>query len=266
MVQSAAAPAIGGLLEQTLAGTHRDPANRARDRYRHPKETLEFMGLRPDMTVVEIWPAAGWYTEILAPIVREAGNYYGAIFVLGPDSPEYQRKTQQGFLDKLKGNPDLYGHVKLTEMGAGLMDIAPAGSADLVLTFRNVHNWMKGGFVQDAFKAFYTTLKPGGALGIVEHRARPGTPIERMIDSGYVTEEQVMAYAQEAGFTLEEKSEINANPADSTNHPRGVWSLPPGFALCRELKPGPEADACRTPWQAIGESDRMTLRFRKPAK
>ncbi|MBI2992732.1 MAG: class I SAM-dependent methyltransferase [Gammaproteobacteria bacterium] len=264
MLSSAAAPATGSLLEQALAATHRDAANRERDRYRHPKETLEFMGLRPGMTVVEIWPAAGWYTEILAPFVRDAGQYYGAIFVLTAESPEYQHGIQAAFLDKLKGTPALYDRVKLTEMGAGRMDIAPAGSADLVLTFRNVHNWMKGGFVQNAFKAFYTTLKPGGVLGVVEHRARPGTPLQQMIDSGYVTEEQVIAYAREAGFALEEKSEINANAADSTNHPRGVWTLPPGFALCRELKPGPEADACKKPWQEIGESDRMTLRFRKP--
>lgn len=264
--QTVRAQTADSLLDQAIAAGHRDPANRERDRYRHPKETLSFFGLRPDMTVVEIWPAAGWYTEILAPLLRDKGTYYAATFVLTADTPEYTRNTQQAFLDKIAGSPQLYDRVKVRQMGAGSMNIAPAGSADLVLTFRNVHNWMKAGFAQDAFKAFYQTLKPGGVLGVVEHRAKPGSTMQQMIDSGYVTEDQVIAYAKEAGFALEEKSEINANAADTKDHPRGVWTLPPGFALCREVKPGPELDACKKPWQAIGESDRMTLRFRKPAK
>ena len=252
--------------DQAIASAHRDPANRERDRYRHPKETLSFFGLKPDMTVVEIWPAAGWYTEILAPLLRDKGTYYAATFMLTADTPEYTRNTQQAFLDKIAKSPDLYDRVKVTQMGAGSLNIAPAGSADLVLTFRNVHNWMKAGFAQDAFKAFYQTLKPGGVLGVVEHRAKPGSTPQQMIDTGYVTEDQVIAYAKEAGLVLEDKSDVNANPADNKDHPQGVWTLPPGFALCRDLKAGPELDECKGPWQAIGESDRMTLRFRKPAK
>ena len=268
MVESAAAPpqTADSALEQAIAAGHRDPANRERDRYRHPQATLSFFGIKPDMTVVEIWPAAGWYTEILAPLLRDKGTYYAATFMLTADTPEYTRNTQQAFLDKIAKSPDLYDRVKITQMGAGTMNIAPAGSADLVLTFRNVHNWMKAGFAQDAFKAFYQTLKPGGVLGVVEHRAKPGSTPQQMIDSGYVTVDQVIAYAKEAGLVLEDKSEVNANPADTKDHPQGVWTLPPGFALCRDLKPGPELDECRKPWRAIGESDRMTLRFRKQAK
>lgn len=262
----AMAETIDSLLDRAIAGEHRDPANRERDGYRHPKETLKFMGLQPGMTVVEIWPAAGWYTEILAPVLREGGTYYGAIFVLTADTPEYTRVTQQGFLDRIGKRPDVYDRVNITEMGPGRMHIAPAGSADLVLTFRNVHNWMKGGFAPEAFKAFYTALKPGGALGIVEHRAAPGTSVERMVESGYVTEDQVIAFAREAGFALEERAEINANAADTKDYPQGVWTLPPGFALCRNMEAGPEQDACKQKYRAIGESDRMTLRFRKSAE
>lgn len=252
-------------LGEAIAGPHRDPANVARDVYRHPKETLEFFGLDPTMTVVEVWPARGWYTEILAPVLRDKGVYYAATFVINEGSNDYQRGIHNGYLAMLKGSPDLYGKVQLTELGAGRMEIAPAGAADLVLTFRNVHNWMKAGFVDEAFAAFFRSLKPAGVLGIVEHRAKPGASIERMIESGYVTEEHVIALAKKAGFVLEERSEINANSADTTDHPRGVWTLPPGFALCRDAAPGPAQDECRAPWKAIGESDRMTLRFRKPA-
>ena len=252
------------IIDQAITAGHRDPIFKSRDRYRHPGETLKFFGLRPDMSVVEIWPAAGWYTEILAPVLRDSGTYHAATFVLTPESSEYQRGIHSKFLEKVKAAPDLYGKVKLTELGPGRMEIAPAGSADLVLTFRNVHNWMKGGFAEDAFKSFHAALKPGGVLGVVEHRAKPGTPMQKMIDSGYVTEEQVISLASAAGFKLEEKSEINANAADTTQHERGVWTLPPAFALCREVPPGPEQDKCRQPWEAIGESDRMTLRFRKP--
>jgi predicted methyltransferase len=265
LASAAGAADATALLDGAVAGSHRDPANRARDAYRHPKETLGFFGVGPNMAVVEIWPASGWYTEILAPLLRGQGTFYAAVFVLNDRTPEYQRGIQARFLEKLRGSPDLYDRVQLTEMGPGSMSIAPDGSADVVLTFRNVHNWMKGGFAPDAFAAFFRSLKPGGVLGVVEHRARPGTPLDKMIESGYVTEEHVIALAKDAGFMLEERSEINANPADSTEHPRGVWTLPPAFAMCREVAPGPEQDACMKPYQAIGESDRMTLRFRKPA-
>jgi predicted methyltransferase len=260
-----AAADTAALLDAAVAGAHRSPANRARDVYRHPAETLRFFGLESGQTVVEIWPAAGWYSEILAPVLREKGTYYAAVFVLTDQTPEYQRNIQGAFLAKLKAGPELYDRVQLTELGAGRMDIAPAGAADLVLTFRNVHNWMKAGFADEAFAAFFRSLKPGGVLGVVEHRAKPGTPLEKMIESGYVTEEHVIALAARAGFVLEARSEINANPADTTDHPLGVWTLPPAMAKCREIAPGPAQDECRKPYQAIGESDRMTLRFRKPA-
>lgn len=264
-IHSVPATAGGSSLEAAIAGAHRDPANRARDLHRHPRETLEFFGLKPEQSVVEIWPAAGWYTEILAPVLRDHGRLHVAVFVLGDQSPEYQRRIQAAFLDRLKTVPEIYDRVQVSEMGAGSMEVAPAASADLVLTFRNVHNWMKAGFAPDAFAAFFRALKPGGALGVVEHRAKPGTSLEKMIESGYVTEQEVIRLATAAGFVLEERSEINANPRDTTEHPQGVWSLPPAMAGCRQLPEGAEQESCRSTYQQIGESDRMTLRFRKPA-
>ena len=264
LAASLSLPAGAASLDAAISGAHRDPANVARDAYRHPKETLEFLGLQPGMTVVEIWPAAGWYTEILAPVLRGTGSLYAATFVLTDESGEYRRRIHNGFLSKLESRPDIYDGVQLTGFGPGKTDIAPAGSADLVLTFRNVHNWMKEGFADDAFAAFFRSLKPGGALGVVEHRAKPGTSLEKMIESGYVTEEHVIALASKAGFVLEQRSEVNANPDDTADHPRGVWTLPPAFATCREVAAGPAQDECRKPWAAVGESDRMTLRFRKP--
>jgi predicted methyltransferase len=266
LVAATCIPGAGATsLGEAVAGAHRDPANVARDVYRHPRETLEFLGLDPAMTVVEVWPARGWYTEILAPVLRDKGAYYAATFVINEASNNYQRGIHSGYLAMLKDKPELYGKVQLTELGAGRTEIAPAGTADLVLTFRNVHNWMKDGYVDEVFAGFFRSLKPGGVLGIVEHRAKPGTSLEKMIESGYVTEDHVIALAKKAGFVLEDRSEINANPADTADHPRGVWTLPPGFALCRDVAPGPRQDECRAPWTAIGESDRMTLRFRKPA-
>lgn len=255
------------LLDQVIAGDHRDAVNRARDQYRHPKQTLQFFGLEPGMTVVEIWPGAGWYTEILAPVLRESGTFYGAAFAITDDSSEYIRNIQEKFLDKLAQQPGIYDRVRVTELGPGRTGIAPPGSADLVLTFRNVHNWMYLKFAPEAFRAFYDALKPGGIFGVVEHRAAPGTTVERMIKSGYVSEDQVIELAREAGFELEARSEINANPADTKDYPpRGVWSLPPNFEQCRKMDAGAEQDACMERYRAIGESDRMTLRFRKPAK
>lgn len=243
--------------DRALAGDHRDPANAARDGYRNPKATLEFFGLRPDMTVVEIWPGRGWYTEILAPVLREQGRLYAAGFVIdSEDTNDYRRQIQAAYLDKLAARPDVYDQVIVTAMGPpDHYDIAPEGSADLVLTFRNVHNWTKGGFAEPVFAAFHRALKPGGVLGIVEHRAAEGTSMDDMFASGYVTESLVIELAEAAGFRFDGRSEINANPRDTKDHPRGVWTLPPTLRL---------GDEDRDKYLAIGESDRMTLRFVKP--
>lgn len=254
---AAAAEDVAALLDRALAGDHRDPANLARDRYRHPKETLLFFGLEPDMTVVEVSPSRGWYTEVLAPVLRERGTYYAAGFgAPGPGLPEMLARVQAGYEQKLAARPDLYDRVILTSLRpAKSAELAPPGSADLVLTFRNVHNWMDNGTVEDVFAAMYRALKPGGVLGVVEHRAAPGTPVQTMISSGYVTEDKVIELATGAGFELVDRSEINANPLDTRDHPAGVWTLPPSLRL---------GETDREKYLAIGESDRMTLKFRKP--
>ena len=251
-------------LDEILAGSQRDPANVARDVYRHPKQTLEFFGVKPKSTVVEVWPGGGWYAEILGPYLRDHGVYYAAGFVTtAKDAPEYQLTAQRGLADKLAGNP-LYDHVVLTELGfPGRTVMAPPGRVDVLLTFRNVHNWVAGGYPQEMFDAFSRTLKPGGVLGVVEHRAKPGTSVDVMKTTGYMTEEYVIGLAKKAGFTLEGKSEVNANPNDTTDHPKGVWSLPPNFRVCQPMEEGAQKDACMAQYRSIGESDRMTLKFRK---
>jgi predicted methyltransferase len=260
MTTPAQAQDTEGLIDKALTGTHRADANKARDKYRHPKETLLFFGLKPDMTVVEIWPSAGWWTEILAPVLKDRGHYYAAWFATqAKGAPDFLQEREKGFDAMLAGRPDLYGKVVKTALLAPeYVDIAPKGSADMVLTFRNVHNWAKAGNADAMFKAFYDVLKPGGILGVKDHRAKPGTPFERQIDSGYMTEAWVIETAQKAGFKLDNKSEINANPRDSADYPGGVWTLPPTL---RNV-----SDADRPKYVAIGESDRMTLKFVKPGR
>jgi len=245
------------LIDQAMTGAHRSDANKARDKYRHPKETLLFFGLKPDMTVVEVWPSAGWWTEILAPVLKDGGRYYAAWFATqAKGAPDFLKEREKGFEAMLAGRPDLYGKVVKTALLAPeYVDMAPKGSADMVLTFRNVHNWAKAGNADAMFKAFYDALKPGGILGVKDHRAKPDTPFEKQIETGYMTEAWVIETAQKAGFKLDNKSEINANPKDTKDHPSGVWTLPPTLRL---------GDKDREKYLAIGESDRMTLKFVKP--
>ena len=260
------AESIVDLVDQAMAGKHRDPGNAARDKYRHPAQTLEFFGLQPDMAVVEIWPGKGWYTEILAPVMRERGILYAASFSMtAQETPQWRKDMQVEYTNKLAANPQVYDHVVVTELAIPeRTTIAPPGHVDMILTFRNVHNWMKGGYTQGMLETFYRILKPGGILGIVEHRAKPETPVEKMIESGYVTEEFVIALASAIGFEFVASSEINANKNDSTEHPKGVWTLPPTLRLCNEIKNGADKDSCIKKYTSIGESDRMTLKFRKP--
>jgi predicted methyltransferase len=244
-------------LDEILASSHRDPKNAARDQYRHPKETLLFFGIRPDMTVVEVWPSAGWYTEILAPLLKDQGKYYAAWYATqAKGTPDFMREREKDYQAMLAGRPELYGKVvKTSLMAPDFVEPAPKGSADMVLTFRNVHNWAKAGNADAMFKIFYDTLKPGGILGVTDHRANAGTPFEQQIATGYMTEEYVISTAEKAGFKLVAKSEINANPKDTKDHPKGVWTLPPTLRL---------GDQDREKYLAIGESDRMTLKFVKP--
>jgi len=241
-------------LRTIIAGDHREPKNAARDRYRHPFETLSFFGLKPHMTVVEIWPGRGWYTEVLAPFVNDDGRFYGASWDQESTS-EWVQRNLQGYRAKLAARADLYGGAVITELSRTKTNIAPPGTADMVLTFRNVHNWMKRGYERTIFEAMYEALKPGGVLGLTEHRGDPEVWQDPQALSGYVNEETVIDIAEDVGFRLAAKSEINANPMDTKDHPKGVWTLPPSLRL---------KDQDRDKYVAIGESDRMTLKFVKP--
>ena len=233
----------GSKLVSIIEGEHRSEQNKARNQYRHPAETLKFFGIRPGMTVVEVSPGGGWYTEILAPWLGQDGKLYAAHF--DPDSEvEYYRNSLKGFQDKLAANPDLYSNVELTVFDPKSTNpIAPADSADVVVTFRNVHNWMRGGR-EDALNAFKLMYL---ATGLTQ---------DEKASSGYMHEKYVIDLAEDAGFKLLERSQINANPKDTTNHPKGVWTLPPSLRLGEENK---------EQYLEIGESDRMTLKFVKPA-
>ena len=231
--------------------------NTERDQYRHPVKTLEFFGFKPTMTVVEIAPGGGWYSEILAPALKEQGTYYAAHFPADSSVGYYQRSLA-GFKKKV-AEDERFSKVKITEFAPSAhLDIAPAGSADMVLTFRNVHNWYMNKDKEaaaNAFKSFYTALKPGGTLGVVEHRLPEQSADEMQKSSGYMKQSVVIALAKQAGFELEASSDINANFLDTADHPKGVWTLPPSLRLG-------EQDAAK--YKAIGESDRMTLKFKKP--
>jgi len=249
-----AADPDGAQLRAVIDGPQRSAANRARDPARHPFETLRFFGLAPTQTVVEIAPGGGWYTEILAPYLRAHGRYLAALEG-GEGADELRSRAR--FKDKLRADPARYDRVVtglLPVAGASFAGIAAPGSTDLVLTFRNVHNWIEAGALDDMLRAFHAVLKPGGVLGVEEHRARPGTTLASIVRSGYVPQDFVVERARAAGFALVAASEINANPRDDTEHPHGVWSLPPTLR-------GGATD--RAAFLAIGESDRMTLRFVK---
>lgn len=238
-------------IQAAVGGGHRSPENRARDEYRHPVETLMFFGLEPDMTVVELWPGQGWYTEILGPLLKDDGKLYAASWDPELDS-DYVQRNLAAYRDKI-ADRDTYGDITLTVLGAGKMDIAPAGSADRVLTFRNVHNWLNNGFADDAFRAMYRALKPGGILGVVEHRADPDVPPGPDDRSGYVSEAATIAMAEAAGFILMDSSDINNNPKDTKDYEKGVWTLPPNLRAGEDPR-----------YLEIGESDRFTLKFMKP--
>lgn len=247
-------------LDAAIAGAHRSEEDRARDIWRHPKETLQFFGVAPSMTVIEAWPGRGWYAAILAPYLKSGNGVYIAAHA-NPAASERAAAAVEAFRNQ-HADASIYGEVRISALGAG--DIAPENSADVVLTFRNVHNWMASGDADAHFAAFHRALKPGGVLGVVEHRAAEGAD-EKGGATGYVKESTVKALAEAAGFEFVAASEINANPADTKDHPFGVWTLPP--VRRSSSAPGQEdASFDRAKYDAIGESDRMTLKFVKPAE
>ena len=241
-------------LQAAIDNPARDAANRARDPHRHPLQTLQFFGVEPNDTVIEITPGAGWYSEILAPYLDGNGRYIAAAPAAAADTGGGRRNA--ALRERLRAGAST-SHAQLVEFDAKAPAFGSAGSADVVLTFRNVHNWVAAGNADTYFRAFFAALKPGGVLGVVDHRAKPGTDIETMKKSGYLTEALVVQLATDAGFVLDARSQVNANPKDTTTHPNGVWTLPP-------VKRHDAADEAK--YSAIGESDRMTLRFRKPAR
>ena len=242
-------------LKKAVADPHRRPENRLRDRYRHPVETLSFFGVEPNDTVVEIWPSRGWYTEILAPYLSAGG---GKLLLATPNG-------ELGPIANLqKAHPAIYRNISSSVFPAFDPNVnrIPDGTADVVLTFRNVHNWRMGGgrsdrqdYSVDAFQQMYAMLKPGGTLGIEDHRLPESADAERERSSGYMKVSTVRRLAEQAGFRFVGSSEVNANPKDTTDWPRGVWTLPPALRL---------GDQDREKYLAVGESDRMTLRFVKP--
>jgi len=241
-------------LDQVLAGGWRSDANKARDQYRHPKQTLQFFGLKSGDTLIEITPGAGWYAEILAPLMKGSGTYVAAVGK--PRNPEGEAaRDNSGIKKKFSDDPAEYSEAKVIEFDGKAPEFGPAGSADIVLTFRNVHNWVMGGTEKDMFKAFFDVLKPGGVLGVVDHRAAEGADLEKIKESGYLPQDYVIKLATDAGFKLAAQSEINANPKDTKDYEKGVWTLPPTYEL---------GDKDREKYAAIGESDRMTLKFVKP--
>ncbi len=245
------------MMQEILKGTWRDPKNVARDQYRHPAGTLGFFGVTPHSKVIEIWPGGGWYAEILVPYATKHGSYTGAVTnpnVYRKESTKnYYLKQNNALREKFAAHPEVYGKAALLEFDPAKPVLGKPGSADVVLTFRNVHNWRMAKQQDGMFAAFYAVLKRGGTLGVVEHRALKDVADDDR--SGYVSEAQVIALATKAGFKLAGKSQINYNYKDTKDYPEGVWTLPPTYTL---------GDKDKEKYTAIGESDRMTLKFVKP--
>jgi predicted methyltransferase len=241
-------------LDNILAGSHRAAENSARDRYRHPKETLLFFGIRPEMKVLEVWPEPGWYTEIIAPLVRERGKYLAAVIAPDPDS-KYVAGRLSDYQQKLTSKPDIYGAVEVVTLPTDGGDVVPPGTLDMVVTFRNIHNWMARDNAVQVVATLYKALKPGGVLGVVEHRGNAAIAQDPRAKSGYVNEDYAIRLIEGQGFRLVGESQVNANLKDTKDYEQGVWTLPPTYRL---------GDKDRQKYADIGESDRFTLKFVKP--
>lgn len=243
-------------LDNILADPHRSEADRARDRYRHPKDTLLFFGIRPEMTVLEIWPEPGWYTDIIAPLLRDQGKYYAGVMEPDPGS-QFVTRRLEAFHGKLASDPTIYGKTTIVTYPSHGGDAVPPGTVDLVVTFRNLHNWIADDTAASMLATAYRALKPGGVLGVTDHRGNPALPQDPKAKSGYVTEQYAIKLIEAQGFRLLGTSEVNANPKDTKDYSEGVWTLPPTWRL---------GDKDREKYAEIGESDRFTLKFEKPAK
>ena len=242
-------------LRAAVEAPTRDPQLVARDGARHPLELLSFYGVTPRSTVVEIWPGGGYWTQILAPLLNGRGTYYAAMGVPDGTRTEHEFASWPAAMKAtINAHPTLYGRIRYTEFGHDHPGLAPAGSADVVLTFRNLHNWMASGNAPEMLAAIRRALKPGGIFGIEDHRARPNKPQDPQAKSGYVRQDYAVALIEKAGFKLVASSEVAANPKDTTDWPKGVWTLPPSYAL---------GQVDRAKYQAIGEGDNFELKFRK---
>ncbi len=239
-------------LDAAIAGEHRSAEDRARDRYRHPRETLLFFGLRPNQTVVEILPVGGWYTRIVAPVLRDRGLYVAAMPPAVAGTGEGSRKA---FTDILAAAPAVLDRVRVVDFDIGKGNLVPDGTANLVMTFGNIHDWMAADRAEAAFRDMYRALRPGGTLGVVEHRGNEAVPQDPHARSGYVNQTWAIRLIQSAGFKLVAVSEVNANPRDTKNYSGGVWTLPPTLAA---------GQADRGKYLAIGESDQFTMKFVRP--
>ena len=268
--EKTAAPPAGpqgppeGSLEWAGAGAWRTPQDKARDAFRHPMETLRFFGLQPRMTVIEFWPGSGWYTEILAPYLNKgAGAYVAALFPEGPTADPAQAALNAAFRARFSSDRRLYGEPRFSTFGAASGPAADPGTADMALFMRTLHGWMAAGIAEKAFADAYAALKPGGVLGVEQHRLGPEEDQDPVAANGYVQEAFVRQLAAEAGFVFVAASEINANDKDTKDHPFGVDTLPPMRLTAPRGEPADPAFD-RAPYEEIGESDRMTLKFRKP--
>lgn len=241
-------------LDGVLTGSQRTAADRARDRYRHPKETLLFFGIRPQTRVLQSWPESGWYTRIIAPLVSAKGRYYAGVMAPDPKSRFLQARLAN-YQRLLASRPDLYGRVKVATFPLDGRDVVPPGSVDMVLSFRDLHEWMALGDEQQALVTIYRALAPGGVFGVVDNRGDPALPQDPRAKNGYVRQDYAIRLIEAAGFRLVATSEVNANPRDTKNYPCGVWALPPEYRL---------GNIDRAKYEAIGESDRFTLKFVKP--
>ena len=251
---SAAAWAVQPAIERAVQAPTRSAKFVKRDDARHPARELSFFGVTPHSTVVEIWPGGGYWTQILAPLLHDHGTYYVATGAPDGDHTERYFALSPAFQQMLAAHPQLYGRIKFTLFGAHHPGLAPPDSADVVLTFRNLHNWMAEGDAPQMIEAIHRALKPGGILGIEDHRARPDQPQDPKAADGYVRQDYAESLIEKAGFTLVASSEMNANPRDTTHWPHGVWTLPPTLAMGK---------TDRAKYVAIGEADNFVLKFRK---